>query len=145
MSDFAETYARHHEAVAHANTLNKAVVFDALATAGITHVFVKFDGEGDSGQTESALARADDKPINFPNTIVKFHTAPWGQTELSVKETWIRTAVEDLCYGYLEQTHAGWVNNYGAYGEFTFDVAERKITLDFNERITDTSSTAHTF
>ncbi len=145
MNDFETKYAQHREAVAKANTLNKAVVFDALAAAGITHAFVEFDGEGDSGQTESALARADDKPINFPNTTVKFHTAPWDQAELSVKQTWIRTAVEDLCYGYLEQTCAGWENNDGAYGEFTFDVAERKITLDFNERFTDTSSTAHTF
>ena len=37
----------------------------------------------------------------------------------------------------LEQTHGGWENNDGAYGEFTFDVAERTIKLDFNERISD--------
>lgn len=145
MSDFETKYAQHREAVAKANTLNKTVVFDALAAAGITHVFVEFDGCGDSGQIEGVSARADGKPIDFPTTTVNLHTAPWNQTEPSVKETSLTFAVEDLCYGCLEQTHAGWENNDGAYGEFTLDVAERRITLDFNGRYTDTWSDTHTF
>ena len=32
-------------------------------------------------------------------------------------------------------THDGWENSDGAYGDFTFDVAERTITLDYNERL----------
>jgi hypothetical protein len=145
MSDFETRYAQHREAVAKANTLNKAVVFDALAAAGITHVFVEFDGGGDSGQIEGVSARADDKPIDFPTTLINLHTASWNQAELTVKETSLTFAVEDLCYGFLEQTHAGWENNDGAYGEFTLDVAERRITLDFNGRYTDTWSDTHTF
>jgi len=145
MSDFVTTYARHKKARAKANELNKAVVFEALKAAGITAVFIEFDGAGDSGQIESVLASADDKPINFPATTVKIHAAPWNQAELSVKETSLRSAVEDLCYGYLEQSHAGWENNDGAYGEFTFHVSERRIELDFNGRYTETWSDTDNF
>jgi hypothetical protein len=145
MSDFVTKYAQHREAVVKANTLNKAVVFDALAAAGITHVFVEFDGAGDSGQIEGVCARVDDTPVNFPSTTVNLHTTSWNHAELSLKETSLTAAVEDLCYGCLEQTHAGWENNDGAYGDFTFDVAERRITLDFNGRYSDTWSDAHTF
>jgi hypothetical protein len=145
MSDFETRYAQHREAVAKANTLNKAVVFDALAAAGITHVFVEFDGAGDSGQIEGVSARADDKPIDLPTTTVNLHHAPWNQPELSVEKTSLPEAVQDLCYGYLEQTHGGWENNDGAYGEFNLDVAERRITLDFNGRYTETWSDTHTF
>ena len=37
----------------------------------------------------------------------------------------------------LEQEQGGWENNDGAFGEFTFDVAERTIELEFNGRFTD--------
>jgi hypothetical protein len=50
MNDFLEYYSRHLEAVTKANALNKPIVFDALAAAGLTRVEVEFDGEGDSGQ-----------------------------------------------------------------------------------------------
>jgi hypothetical protein len=145
MSDFATRFSQHREDVSKANILNKAVVFDALAAAGITHVFVEFDGCGDSGQVEGACARVNDAPIDFPPTTVKFHTASWNHPEISIKETSLANAVEDLCYGCLEQTHAGWENNDGAYGDFHFVVAERRIILDFNGRYTDTWSDAHTF
>jgi hypothetical protein len=46
-------------------------------------------------------------------------------------------AAEELCYGYLEQEHGGWENNDGGQGEFTFNVAERRIELDFNARLSD--------
>ena len=57
----------------------------------------------------------------------------------------IRDAVEQIAYEFLEETHFGWENNDGAFGEFTFDVAARAITLDYNERITDTDYSQHVF
>jgi hypothetical protein len=145
MSDFENSYARHRDLRANANALNKAVVFDALAAAGITSVVAEFDGGGDSGQIDDILAYAGDNRVDFPSTNIKLHSADWGQQELCAKEASHYDAVEDLCYGFLEQTHAGWENNDGAYGQFTFDVAGRKIELDFNGRFTDTWSDAHTF
>src|SRR5436190_1010560 len=56
MSDFETTYARHKELCAKTNELNKAVLFDALAPAGITTIHVEFDGEGDSGQINGISA-----------------------------------------------------------------------------------------
>ena len=54
-------------------------------------------------------------------------------------------AVEQLAYDFLSETHGGWENNGGAYGEFTFDVAEGTITLDYNERYTATEFYSHEF
>ena len=54
-------------------------------------------------------------------------------------------AIETLGYDCLEEDHGGWENNDGAYGEFTFDVAERTITLDYNERHMESDHSAHTF
>jgi len=145
MSDFETAYARHKDLRANANALNKAVVFDALTAAGITSVSAEFNGEGDSGQIDDILAYADENRIDFPSTKIKLHSADWGQRELGVKEFSLYDAIEDLCYGYLEQTHGGWENNDGAYGEFTFHVADSRIELEFNGRFTDTWSDAHTF
>ena len=44
--------------------------------------------------------------------------------------------VEEMAYDYLADTHRGWENDDGAYGEFCFDAAARTIHLDFNERFT---------
>src|SRR5271169_6880622 len=42
---FFEALSGPHEAIAEANVLNKAVVFDALAAGGVTRVTIEFDGE----------------------------------------------------------------------------------------------------
>ena len=43
--------------------------------------------------------------------------------------------VEQTAYDFLRETHRGWENNEGAYGDLHFDVNDRTITLDYNERI----------
>lgn len=53
--------------------------------------------------------------------------------------------IERLVYDLLTDTHCGWENNDGAYGDFTFDVAERTITLDHNERYTASEYSQHVF
>jgi hypothetical protein len=141
--DLQLRWARHSAAIAKANSLNKAVVFDALSAGGITEVCVGFDGEGDSGQIESVTAHAQDKAVDFPATMVTY--AEPGDDEPAVHETTLRNAIEQLCYDYLEQEHGGWENNDGAFGEFIFDVAKRRITLDFNGRFTDYAHHSHTF
>ena len=50
-----------------------------------------------------------------------------------------------LAYDFLGQTHGGWENSDGAYGDFTFDVAERTITLDYNERHMESDYSQHVF
>ena len=57
----------------------------------------------------------------------------------------MKEAIERLAYDFLEETHGGWENNEGAYGNFLFDVTERTITLNYNERIETSEYTQHVF
>ena len=124
---------------------NKAVLFDALAAAGITSVHVDFDGYGDSGQIEDITVKAGDEPAELPDERIEIFDPIWGSTEIEKQTMTIREAIEALAYAFLRQTHAGWENNDGAYGDFTFNVAERTITLDYNERYTETNYSCHEF
>ena len=116
---------------------NKAALFDALAGAGITAVLVQFDGCGDSGQIESIEARIGENPVDLPDMKIEIARSHWGNPEIERSVFLARDAVEQIAYEFLEETHYGWENNEGAYGEFAFDVAARTITLDYNERITE--------
>ncbi len=55
------------------------------------------------------------------------------------------TQSNGLAYDFLEETHDGWENSDGAYGDFIFDVAERTITLDYNERHMESDYSQHVF
>lgn len=57
----------------------------------------------------------------------------------------VEQALEQLAYDFLSEAHAGWENNDGAYGEFTLDVTEQAIRLDYNERYTATEFYNHDF
>ena len=142
---FSDDWAGFTKAAAEANRLNKVIVFDALSEARITHVLVGFDGEGDQGQVERALARSDGQEVEFPAATLSLWVADFGRTELSACELNLQHAVEHLCYGYLEDQHGGWEISEGSFGEFTFDVATRTVTLDFYGRLIDIDYTNHTF
>jgi hypothetical protein len=146
MSDsIAADWARLAEATAEANRLNKTMIFDALLEAGITHVCVAFDGEGDEGQMERATAQANGTTVEFPPVALTVQVSRFGSAELSARELNLQQAVEHLCYSYLEQKHSGWEINEGSFGEFTFDVAAREIELNYYGRIVDTEHSSHTF
>lgn len=124
---------------------NKAALFAVLAAAGVTQVIVTFDGYGDSGQIESVDARAGDEPIELPEATVAFLSAEWDESEPVSRDLPLGDAVEQLAYDYLADSHAGWENNDGAYGEFVFDVAAGTISLDHNDRYTAVTSYSHSF
>jgi hypothetical protein len=124
---------------------NQAALFDALATAGVTLIVVTFDGYGDSGQIENIEVKAGDAVVAMPAGEVEIADAIWDQAEPSCSPISIADAIERLAYDLLERTHCGWENNDGAYGDFTFDVTERSITLDYNERYTASEYTQHVF
>jgi hypothetical protein len=145
MSDFRQQYELYLKTVANANELNKTVVFDALAAAGLTRVTVEFDGEGDSGQINGMTAHAGEAPAELPSTALTLHQASHKGGDPRTTEATLRDAIETLCYDYLSQTHGGWGNEDGAYGTFEFDVPNRTIHLDFNERFTDTTNSTHDF
>ena len=145
MNDFLARYALYLKAVAKANEMNKAIVFDALAAAGLTLVEVEFDGEGDSGQIEGVYAYAGDARTELPESFLTLYQAAQNKGEPRTTNVSLHDAIETLCYDYLAQTHGGWENNDGAYGTFEFDIRKRSIHLDFNERFSDSTNYSHDF
>ncbi len=124
---------------------NKTALFDALAAAGIEIVTVVFDGYGDSGQIEDIEAKAGDEIIALPIFEIEIARPVWGSSEIERQTQPIRDAIETLAYDFLGKTQSGWGNDEGAYGDFTFDVAARTITLDYNERRMESDYSQHVF
>jgi hypothetical protein len=124
---------------------NKAALFDALARAGITSVEVTFDGYGDSGQIESVMTMAGDTEVALPVVSITIAHAEWGCPDVKRGTYPLEQAVEQLAYDFLRETHCGWENNAGAYGDFYFNVAERTITLNHNRRFESSDHTQHVF
>ena len=138
----AQDDARAHSAD-EALPANKTALFDALAAAGITSVVVTFDGYGDEGQIESVDVRAGEATATLPEVDVEIATPAWDGSEQHRRTLPLSDAIEQLAYSFLAETHGGWENNEGAYGEFTFDVGERAIHLDYNERIESSDYSGH--
>ena len=122
---------------------NKAALFDALAAAGIATVIVTFDGSGDSGQIESVDANDGEQPIDLPSVVITMRDVLWDGSAVETLKLPVAEAVERLAYAFLEEIHDGWEINEGAYGEFTFDVAEHAIRLDYNERVESSEYSEH--
>ena len=146
--DFASVFAAQAERTAREADLrpaNRDRLFDALSAAGISHVTVTFDGEGDSGQIESILAWADDIAVEFPATEIAYAALTWDKPEVEMRQLSLADVVEQLAYDFLSDTHGGWENDDGAYGEFCFDASARSIHLEFNERFTSSELYTHEF
>jgi len=123
---------------------NKAVLFEALAQVGITTVLVEFDGYGDSGRIEDISAHAGpDITVDLPSRNVEIARVEYGSLAIVREAFTVKEAIERLAYDFLEETHGGWENNEGAYGNFLFDVTERTITLNYNQRIETSEYSQH--
>jgi len=138
-------HAEHQRRIEALRPDNKAVLFDALAAAGISRIVLSCDGYGDSGQVESVEAYAGDDLVDVPQSSIEQSFAEWDSPTPATRLVSIEDALEKLAYEFLEQTHGGWENNDGAYGDFTFDVADRSIVLNYNERYTASESYQHEF
>ena len=100
-----------------------------LQAAGIDRVQILYDGCGDSGCIES-ITYTDGQGSTVD---------PAGTLAMTEEQ------LMDLFYDLTQARHPGWENNDGAYGDFTFDVAERTIALDYNERFTSSENYTHEF
>jgi hypothetical protein len=121
----------------------KANLFDTLEASGIVRVTVNFDGCGDSGQIEDIAAFDEHGQVDLKGLTLP---APVGQpTDVPDAEVAgpIADVIETLAYDLLESEHGGWENNDGAYGEFTFDVVNRTIALEHNQRFTSSELYTH--
>ncbi len=124
---------------------NKTALFGALSAAGITTVVVSFDGFGDSGQIEEVEVKIGDEPSELPDERIEILDPVWESSDIEQQTHTICEAIEAMAYALLRQTYEGWENNDGAFGDFTFDVAEGSISLDYPERYTETNSYSHEF
>jgi len=145
MARYHADRAAYERRAATVGPANKTALFDALAAADITKVIVTFDGYGDSGQVEDISALSGGETVDLPTGEITIARTAWGAEDITEHDMMVEHAVEQLAYDFLAETHPGWENNDGAYGEFVFDVAERTITLDHNERYTATETYEHTF
>jgi len=87
---------------------NKTALFDVLAAAGISHVAVSFDGYGDSGQIENIETKANDTVVDLPPGTITIGLAEWGRGDATSRDLSLAAAIEQLAYGFLEDTHSGW-------------------------------------
>ena len=125
---------------------NKRMLFEVLASAGVGTVIVEFDGCGDSGQIESVTAfNAANKEIALPSTPVEMREVVFDDLTIAVAAQVPSEVIEAMVYDFLEQTHSGWEDGDGAFGQFTFTVADQSITLGFNERYVDSNYHQHEF
>ena len=146
--DFAAVFAAQAKQAAREAELrpaNKDRLFDALIAAGISHVTVTFAVEGDSGQIESISAWAGDAAVEFPSVEIPYAAVTWDNPAVEMRQLSLADVVERLAYDLLSDTHGGWENNDGAWGEFCFDAAARCIHLEFNERFTSSELYTHDF
>ncbi|MGB5083324.1 MAG: DUF6878 family protein [Methylocystis silviterrae] len=121
------------------DAINKTVLFDALARAGITCVTVTFDGYGDSGQIENIETRKGDSLTELPDDAIEILEPQWGKDESEIKRATVplTEAVEIMSYHFLNRSHGGWGDGEGSYGDFVFDVETRAITLGYNAHFVD--------
>lgn len=145
VSDYLAKEAARNRLAEQLRPGNKGALFDALAAAAIVTIVVNFDGYGDSGQIESIEARGANGEVALPETEIELVSPTYDGEGVDRRTLPLTRAIEELAYDLLEETHAGWENNDGAYGEFVFDVAERTITLDHNSRYTAVDSYTHEF
>ena len=143
--DWTARCAMHEQRLVDARPINRTAVLAALTGAGITHVVVSFDGDGDSSQIETIEAKTGETIVELPATEFEWIAPVWDKDEPDRSRIPLCHAVEAIVYGCLEQTHMGWENDDGAYGDIIFDVAERTITLDYNERYTESEYSQHVF
>ena len=79
--------------------------------------------------------RARETAVEFPATEIEYAAITWDDPEVEMRQLSLEDVVEQLAFDFLSDTHGGWENNDGAYGEFCFDAAARCIHLEFNERL----------
>jgi len=141
------TMARYDSRLAVSNAKTKASLFAALAAAGVAKVTVVFDGQGDSGAVEDVLASAaGDVAVDLPDVSIDYFAAGFSDDEEEVvTQRPLKEAIESLAFAFLSQTHGGWENNEGGFGDFFFDVAAGSVRLDYQERYTETTSYEHDF
>ena len=105
--DFAQVFAEQAERSARIDELrpaNRDRLFEGLSAAGITHVTVTFDGEGDSGQIESIAAWAGEID----------HAIMWGNRITTEVVFFHRQSGTAIFTDLIQQFPRGWFKGWRA-------------------------------
>ena len=84
---------------------NKAIIFAALAAAGIHRVTVDYDGSGDSGQIDGIEAW-DANRQRIPLPLLPRLRLATDDPDQTIERN-LESAVEDLAWNYLESLYGG--------------------------------------
>lgn len=128
---------------------SKDLLFDLFKKNKIKSVTVNFDGSGDSGQIDYiGINGKMDHPLlkqELVGTIRSNGRRFNGTTFVPIIEEAknVEEVIESVCYETLETVASGWENNDGASGTFMFDMKNRKIHLEFNQRYTEVETTEY--
>ena len=155
MGDIYQQIAQERLTKQQAVQTNAKALFDFLKESEIATISATFDGCGDSGQIND---------VEYFNSKGKNVKTPVGQVpnsrleaghywnektkkleELPARLGCIEELVHEICYDKLASKHMGWEINEGSYGTFEFDVSNRKISLEFNERVESVNTTEEIF
>ena len=155
MKDIMEEIRKGQEQKAQRSKGDAKILFDALHNTKIVSISVDFDGCGDSGQiNDIEYYDKNSKKISQPSGKIKGSKISNGSTwddkrkefvDLPPSEATFNQLVEQICYDRLGAHHAGWEINEGSYGTFVFDVVNRKIDLEFNERVESVRTSSESF
>lgn len=144
--DYAARQAAHAQRCREALAENKTTLFEAMAAAGIVLVTFEFDGSGDDGQVTGIHAfTAVNDEIAFPAMDVPVIEAnAYGEATTTRSEK-LEQAFEAVAWAVLGYARGGWEDGEGAFGEIRFALADRTVTLDFNERFLDSTHSQSVF
>ena len=123
---------------------NRTALFQQLADAGIHTLVVSFDGCSDTGQIDSISSYdAEGGQAKLPKDAVEIRHISFENLTVSTVARNPAKVIEDMAYDFLTETHDGWENEDVAFGDFTFAIPQRSISLDYNERYTASTNYTH--
>ncbi|MCL1960606.1 MAG: hypothetical protein FWG56_02230 [Desulfovibrionaceae bacterium] len=129
---------------------NKALLLDALKSAGAIRAAVTYSGGGDEGYADGIVATAaDGKPIRLSAPVSlyvvrsDFIDGQW-QSAIVLKELPLEDALSNFAMEALEERHAGWEINDGGEGEVVFDCAKGVVRIEHNDYYTESEHTETT-
>ncbi|MDE1905146.1 MAG: hypothetical protein KGH75_01665 [Rhodospirillales bacterium] len=111
----------------------------------VSYVILDFDGYGDEGQFKGTSAfNATDEPgtadgFELPDIRVTLKAADFETGAIAEITRTLTEAIEEMVSDFLEETHEGWEDGEGAFGNFRLSVPDRAITLEFYERFIETT------
>lgn len=116
-------------------------ILDLCRRYSVTAITADYSGYGDSGSIDDPqITPSSAFDLNWLFDSVPH---PWHANKLLERN--IGNVITNIFYQLLEQAHPGWEINDGSQGEFTWDIATDKITLEHGANYTSTEHFEHEF